>query len=47
MIKGETLVDTVRNLDAIGFTMLVVRHHRAGVRVGRGTPLWWDSRQCR
>ena len=30
MAKGETLVDTVRNLDAIGFTMLVVRHHRAG-----------------
>jgi aspartate carbamoyltransferase catalytic subunit len=30
MTKGETLVDTVRNLDAIGFTMLVVRHHRAG-----------------
>ncbi len=30
MVKGETLTDTVRNLDAIGFTMLVVRHHRAG-----------------
>ena len=30
MVKGETLVDTVRNLDAIGFTMLVVRHHRSG-----------------
>ena len=30
MVKGETLVDTVRNLDAIGFSMLVVRHHRAG-----------------
>ena len=30
MTKGETLVDTVRNLDAIGFTMLVVRHHRSG-----------------
>jgi aspartate carbamoyltransferase catalytic subunit len=30
MTKGETLVDTVRNLDAIGFTMLVLRHHRAG-----------------
>jgi aspartate carbamoyltransferase catalytic subunit len=29
MVKGETLVDTVRNLDAIGFSMLVVRHHRA------------------
>ena len=30
MVKGETLVDTVRNLDAIGFNVLVVRHHRAG-----------------
>jgi aspartate carbamoyltransferase catalytic subunit len=30
MVKGETLADTVRNLDAIGFTMLVMRHHRAG-----------------
>jgi len=30
MVKGETLVDTVRNLDAIGFRVLVVRHHRAG-----------------
>ncbi len=30
MVKGETLVDTVRNLDALGFSMLVVRHHRAG-----------------
>ncbi|MEO6349326.1 MAG: aspartate carbamoyltransferase catalytic subunit [Candidatus Limnocylindrales bacterium] len=30
MVKGETLVDTVRNLDAIGFSALVVRHHRAG-----------------
>jgi aspartate carbamoyltransferase catalytic subunit len=30
MVKGETLADTVRNLDAIGFSMLVVRHHRAG-----------------
>ncbi len=30
MVKGETLVDTVRNLDALGFTLLVVRHHRAG-----------------
>jgi len=30
MVKGETLTDTVRNLDAIGFTTLVVRHHRAG-----------------
>ncbi len=30
MVKGETLVDTVRNLDALGFQFLVVRHHRAG-----------------
>jgi len=30
MVKGETLVDTVRNLGAIGFSVLVVRHHRAG-----------------
>lgn len=30
MVKGETLVDTVRNLDAIGFDCLVLRHHRAG-----------------
>ena len=30
MVKGETLVDTVRNLDALGFTLLVLRHHRAG-----------------
>lgn len=30
MVKGETLVDTVRNLDALGFSTLVVRHHRAG-----------------
>jgi aspartate carbamoyltransferase catalytic subunit len=30
MVKGETLADTVRNLDAIGFDMLVVRHHRSG-----------------
>ncbi len=30
MVKGETFTDTVRNLDAIGFTMLVVRHHRTG-----------------
>jgi aspartate carbamoyltransferase catalytic subunit len=30
MVKGETLADTVRNLDAIGFTTLVVRHHRSG-----------------
>ncbi len=30
MVKGETLVDTVRNLDAIGFDFLVLRHHRAG-----------------
>jgi aspartate carbamoyltransferase catalytic subunit len=30
MVKGETLVDTVRNLDALGFDALVLRHHRAG-----------------
>jgi aspartate carbamoyltransferase catalytic subunit len=30
MVKGETLVDTVRNLDALGFSELIVRHHRAG-----------------
>ena len=28
--KGESFVDTVRNLDAIGFDWLVLRHHRAG-----------------
>jgi aspartate carbamoyltransferase catalytic subunit len=30
MVKGETFVDTVRNLDALGFSKLIVRHHRAG-----------------
>jgi len=30
MVKGETFVDTVRNLDALGFDVLVMRHHRAG-----------------
>jgi aspartate carbamoyltransferase catalytic subunit len=30
MVKGETLVDTVRNLDALGMDMIVMRHHRAG-----------------
>ncbi len=30
MLKGETLVDTVRNLDALGYRFLIVRHHRAG-----------------
>lgn len=30
MVKGETLVDTVRNLDALGVDMIVMRHHRAG-----------------
>ncbi len=30
LTKGESFVDTVRNLDAIGFDWLVVRHHRAG-----------------
>lgn len=30
MVKGETLVDSVRNLDALGYSILVVRHHRSG-----------------
>jgi aspartate carbamoyltransferase catalytic subunit len=30
LTKGESFVDTVRNLDAIGFDVLVMRHHRAG-----------------
>jgi aspartate carbamoyltransferase catalytic subunit len=30
IVKGETLVDTVRNLDAMGFDTLIMRHHRAG-----------------
>jgi len=30
MVKGETLVDTVRNLDALGTDVIVMRHHRAG-----------------
>ena len=30
LTKGESFVDTVRNLDAIGFGMLIVRHHRSG-----------------
>ena len=30
MVKGESFVDTVRNLDALGFAFLIVRHHRAG-----------------
>jgi aspartate carbamoyltransferase catalytic subunit len=30
MVKGETLVDTVRNLDALGADVIVMRHHRAG-----------------
>ena len=30
MVKGETLVDTCRNLTALGLDMLVLRHHRAG-----------------
>jgi aspartate carbamoyltransferase catalytic subunit len=30
MVKGETLIDTVRNLDALGTDMIVMRHHRAG-----------------
>ena len=46
MVKGETLVDTVRNLDAIGFTMLVVRH--TGRRaVGRGALFRRPCRQRR
>ena len=30
LVKGESLADTVRNLDAIGMDVLVMRHHRAG-----------------
>jgi aspartate carbamoyltransferase catalytic subunit len=30
MVKGETLVDTARNLSALGIGILVLRHHRAG-----------------
>ncbi len=30
MVKGESLVDTVRNFNALGFHYLVLRHHRAG-----------------
>ncbi len=30
MVKGETLVDTCRNLSALGLDMIVLRHHRAG-----------------
>lgn len=30
LTKGESFVDTVRNLDAIGFNVLIVRHHRTG-----------------
>jgi aspartate carbamoyltransferase catalytic subunit len=30
LVKGETLLDTVRNLAALGTTVLVMRHHRAG-----------------
>ncbi len=30
MVKGETLADTVRNFNALGFDLLVLRHHRAG-----------------
>ena len=30
MVKGETIADTVRNLDALGFDFLVIRHHRSG-----------------
>ncbi len=30
LVKGESLADTVRNLDALGFAVLVLRHHRSG-----------------
>ncbi len=30
LVKGETLADTCRNLGALGFDMLVMRHHRSG-----------------
>lgn len=30
MVKGETFADTVRNLDALGFGFLIMRHHRSG-----------------
>jgi aspartate carbamoyltransferase catalytic subunit len=30
MVKGETLVDTIRNLDAMGIDFVIMRHHRAG-----------------
>jgi aspartate carbamoyltransferase catalytic subunit len=30
LIKGESLVDTVRTLEAIGIDTIVLRHHRAG-----------------
>ena len=30
LAKGESFVDTVRNLDAMGFDWLIVRHHRSG-----------------
>ena len=30
LTKGESFVDTVRTLDALGLEVLVIRHHRAG-----------------
>src|SRR5215218_10273756 len=30
LVKGESLADTVRTLDALGIDTLVLRHHRAG-----------------
>lgn len=30
MVKGESLADTTRNLEALGYSILVVRHHRSG-----------------
>ena len=31
LVKGETILDTMRNLEAIGVTHFVVRHERSGV----------------
>ena len=30
LVKGESLADTARTLDALGVNVLVLRHHRAG-----------------
>jgi len=30
LVKGESLADTMRTIDAIGIDLLVLRHHRAG-----------------